>query len=111
MEVELRGEYREEPPIRLADGDGKHEHSLAERPVPVGIANERFARFETGQALRGKAHAPRSTAAHHGAPARIEDHERFLVGKPLAERVEISAQTAERFFAIPSIDFGQILSD
>src|SRR5438132_1575757 len=52
-----------------------------------------------------------AAAAHHDAPARIEDQESFLVREPLAKRVEISAQTAERFFVIPSLDSAQVLSD
>src|SRR5882672_12349565 len=112
MQVELRGERAEEPAVRLADRNGEGDGGLAERPVPVGVANECFARSETGHPLRGKAHASRSaTAAGHDPPARIEDQERFLVREPLAERIEISAQTAERFFAIPSLDSSQVLRD
>ena len=112
MQVELRGERADESPIRLADRDGEEDRGLAERPVPVGLANERLARSQTGQPLRGEAHAPRpAVAARHDAPARIEDQKSFLIRESLAKRVEVSAQTAERFATIPSLDFAQVLSD
>src|SRR6266446_3341722 len=112
MQVELRGERGDESTVRFADRHGEDDRGLAERPVPVGVANERLARSQTGQPLRGKAHVPGPAAAvRHEAPAPIEDQENFLVREALAKRVEISAQTAERLAAIPSIDFVQVLSD
>src|SRR5205823_2389398 len=112
MQVELRGERGDESAIRLADRNGEDDRGLAECPSPVGVANERLARSQAGQPLRGKAHAPHpAAAARHDAPARIEDQESFLVREAFAERVEISAQTAERLGTIPSLDSAQVLSD
>jgi len=112
MQIELRGECTEKPSVRPADRDGEQERSLAERPIPIGLANERFARSQAGQRILREPHASCSASARrHDAPGRIENQEGFLVGKPLADGIEMCAQTAERPFAVLSIDLGQILSD
>src|SRR2546430_17502876 len=106
MQVELRGERGDESTVRFADRNGEDDRGLAEPPVPEGVANERLARSQTGQPLRGQAHVPGPAAAvRHDAPARIEDQENFLVREELAKRVQISAQTAERVIDDPSIEF------